>query len=277
MSPWHTPKPWAAPPCPTSPFQRPSGHWPRLTFLLPPSPSKQRHNKLWRQQTDDSCLQQPVDDPVGPGDFQPETLDSTPEAPPPCLDATAPLPEFPGSGALGGAALPCCFRRLSDPLLRAPGDETGGPVHLEDLERDALLEEAAQLAEVSQPARHPPEGPELCEREVTKKPEPESQAEEMEREEALGARRWRQPAAQLDNLLNRENLNNNNSKRSCPDDLEVGVGSGVGGGVPATSIPPGGSPPHAAPGWISERFCRPLWRVDMGGPEAPRNVCTPLP
>uniref|UniRef100_A0A8B9X2T2 Protein phosphatase Slingshot homolog 1 n=1 Tax=Bos mutus grunniens TaxID=30521 RepID=A0A8B9X2T2_BOSMU len=182
--------------------------------------SKQRHNKLWRQQTDDSCLQQPVDDPVGPGDFQPETLDSTPEAPPPCLDATAPLPEFPGSGALGGAALPCCFRRLSDPLLRAPGDETGGPVHLEDLERDALLEEAAQLAEVSQPARHPPEGPELCEREVTKKPEPESQAEEMEREEALGARRWRQPAAQLDNLLNRENLNNNNSKRSCPDDLE---------------------------------------------------------
>lgn len=272
MSPWRTPKPWAAPPCPTSPFQGPSGHWPRLTFLLPPSPSKQRHNKLWRQQTDDSCLQQPVDDPVGPGDFQPETLDSTPEAPPPCLDATAPLPEFPGSGALGGAALPCCFRRLSDPLLRAPGDETGGPVHLEDLERDALLEEAAQLAEVSQPARHPPEGPGLCEREVTKKPELEPQAEEMEREEALGARRWRQPAAQLDNLLNRENLNNNNSKRSCPDDLEVG-----GGGRACYFHSAWGQPPHAAPGWISERFCRPLWRVDMGGPEAPRNVCTPLP
>lgn len=182
--------------------------------------SKQRHNKLWRQQTEDSCFQQPVDDPAGPGDFQPETLDSTQEAPPPCLDATAPLPEFPGSGALGGAALPCCFRRLSDPLLRAPGDETGGPVHLEDLERDALLEEAAQLAEVSQPARPPPEGLGFCEREVTKKPEPEPQAEEMQREEALGARRWGQPAAQLDNLLNRENLNNNNSKRSCPDDLE---------------------------------------------------------
>ncbi|KAJ1073855.1 hypothetical protein K5549_007093 [Capra hircus] len=191
--------------------------------------SKQRHNKLWRQQADDSCLQQPVDDPAGPGDFQPETLDSTPEAQLPCLDAAAPLPQFPGSGALGGPALPCCFRRLSDPLLRAPGDEMGGPVHLEYLERDALLEEGAQLAEVSQPARPPPEGPGLCEREVTKRPEPGSpqaqgssspQAEEMEGEEALGAGRWGRPAAQLDNLLNRENLNNNNSKRSCPDDLE---------------------------------------------------------
>ncbi|KAI4568916.1 hypothetical protein MJG53_014534 [Ovis ammon polii x Ovis aries] len=191
--------------------------------------SKQRHNKLWRQQADDSCLQQPVDDPAGPGDFQPETLDSTPEAQLPCLDAAAPLPQFPGSGALGGPTLPCCFRRLSDPLLRAPGDEMGGPVHLEYLERDALLEEGAQLAEVSQPARPPPEGPGLCEREVTKRPEPGSpqaqgsslpQAEEMEGEEALGAGRWGRPAAQLDNLLNRENLNNNNSKRSCPDDLE---------------------------------------------------------
>ncbi|KAM9750289.1 protein phosphatase Slingshot homolog 1 isoform 1-T1 [Dama dama] len=191
--------------------------------------SKQRHNKLWRQQADDSCFQQPGDDPAGPGDFQPETLDSTREAQPPCLDAAGPPPGFPGSGALGGPALPCCFRRLSDPLLRAPDDETGGPVHLEDLERDALLEEATQLAEASQPARPPPEGPGLCEREVTKKPEPGSpqaqggsspQAEEMEREEALGAGRWGRPAAQLDNLLNRENLNNNNSKRSCPDDFE---------------------------------------------------------
>lgn len=251
MSPWCPPKPWAAP-SPTSFFPGPSGHWPRLTFLCPSSPSKQRHNKLWRQQADDSCFQQPGDDPAGPGDFQPETLDSTREAQPPCLDAAGPPPGFPGSGALGGPALPCCFRRLSDPLLRAPDDETGSPVHLEDLERDALLEEATQLAEASQPARPPPESPRLCEREVTKKPEPGSpqaqggsspQAEEMEREEALGAGRWGRPAAQLDNLLNRENLNNNNSKRSCPDDFEVGVG--VRGWH--TRLPlwfrPGGSPP----------------------------------
>lgn len=216
-----------------------------------------------------------MDDPAGPGDFQPETLDSTQEAPPPCLDATAPLPEFPGSGALGGAALPCCFRRLSDPLLRAPGDETGGPVHLEDLERDALLEEAAQLAEVSQPARPPPEGLGFCEREVTKKPEPEPQAEEMQREEALGARRWGQPAAQLDNLLNRENLNNNNSKRSCPDDLEVGVGGG--GACLPLPFHPGAAPPHVAPEWISKRFCRPLWRVDSGRTRGPKECLYTAP
>ena len=238
---------------PTSFFPGPSGHWPRLTFLCPSSPSKQRHNKLWRQQADDSCFQQPGDDPAGPGDFQPETLDSTRGAQPPCLDAAGPPPGFPGSGALGGPALPCCFRRLSDPLLRAPNDEAGGPVHLEDLERDALLEEATQLAEASQPARPPPEGPGLCEREVTKKPEPggpqaqggsSPQAEEMEREEALGAGRWGRPAAQLGNLLNRENLNNNNSKRSCPDDFEVGVrGTGV-AHTPATLVPPGAALPH---------------------------------
>lgn len=201
-----------------------------------------------------------MDDPAGPGDFQPETLDSTPEAQLPCLDAAAPLPQFPGSGALGGPTLPCCFRRLSDPLLRAPGDEMGGPVHLEYLERDALLEEGAQLAEVSQPARPPPEGPGLCEREVTKRPEPGSpqaqgsslpQAEEMEGEEALGAGRWGRPAAQLDNLLNRENLNNNNSKRSCPDDLEVGVGGGGGACLPLPFCP-GAAPAPCSP-WVDFR------------------------
>ncbi|XP_066870612.1 protein phosphatase Slingshot homolog 1 isoform X3 [Kogia breviceps] len=187
--------------------------------------SKQRHNKLWRQQ--------PVDDPAGPGDFLPETLDGTPEAQPPCLDATA-QPGFPGSGAPGGPALPCCLRRLSDPLLHCPRDETGGWVHLEDLERDALLEEAAQPAEASEPAGHPPEGPGLCEKEVRKQLEFGSpharggstpQVEEMEREEAPGAGKWGQPVTELNNLLNLENLNNNNSKRSCPDDFEKATAS----------------------------------------------------
>ncbi|XP_074212692.1 protein phosphatase Slingshot homolog 1 isoform X1 [Camelus bactrianus] len=190
--------------------------------------SKQRHNKLWRQQPD-SCLQQPVDDPAGPGDFLPDTLDDTPEAQLPCLDDAA-QPGFPGGGAPEGPALPCCFRRLSDPLLPSPGDETGGMVHLEDLERDALLEEVTQPAEECKPARRPQEGPGLCEKEAKKQLEFGSppgargdtspQVDEMEREEALGAGRWGQPATQLDNLLNRENLNNNNSKRSCPDDFE---------------------------------------------------------
>ncbi|XP_019504611.1 PREDICTED: protein phosphatase Slingshot homolog 1 [Hipposideros armiger] len=193
--------------------------------------SKQRHNKLWRQQTE-SGLQQPVDDPAGPGDFLPETLDGAPpEAPLPCLeDATQ--PGFPGSRAPGGPVIPCCFRRLSDPLLHSSSDETGSLVQLEDLEKDALLEEAAQ------PARPPQEGPGLCEKEVKKKREsgslktrsgPLPQVEEMEREEVPGAGRWGKPPTQLDkNLLNRENLNNNNSKRSCPDDFEVSMGPACG-------------------------------------------------
>ncbi|XP_046495224.1 protein phosphatase Slingshot homolog 1 isoform X1 [Equus quagga] len=190
--------------------------------------SKQRHNKLWRQQTE-SCLQQPVDDPAEPGDFLPETLDGTPEAQLPCVDDAAP-PGFPSSRPPGGPTLPCCFRRLSDPLLHSPSDETGNLVQLEDLERDALLEEAAQPAEAHKPARHPQEGPGLSEKEVKKKLEfgsPKArggsllQVEEVDKEEALGAGRWGRPPAQLDkNLLNRENLNNNNSKRSCPDDFE---------------------------------------------------------
>uniref|UniRef100_A0A8C9KAS6 Protein phosphatase Slingshot homolog 1 n=1 Tax=Panthera tigris altaica TaxID=74533 RepID=A0A8C9KAS6_PANTA len=108
--------------------------------------SKPRHNKLWRQQGD-TCLQPPTEDPAGSGDFLPETLDGTPEAQLPCLDDAAQAP--------GGAALPCCFRRLSDPLLHPPGGETRSVVHLEDLERDALLEEAAEATEAHGPAQGP--------------------------------------------------------------------------------------------------------------------------
>ncbi|XP_037012191.2 protein phosphatase Slingshot homolog 1 isoform X4 [Artibeus jamaicensis] len=134
--------------------------------------SKQRHNKLWRQQTE-SCLQQPTDDLVGSADFLSETLDDAPEARLPCLDAAA-QPAFPGSGAPGGRgpSLSCCFRRLSDPLLHSPNDEVGSLVQLEDLEKDALSEEATQPAEeVHKPARPPQGGPGLREKEAQKKPE----------------------------------------------------------------------------------------------------------
>lgn len=134
---------------------------------------------------------------------------------------------------MGGASLSCCFQRLSDPLLHSPNDEMGSLVQLEDLEKDALLEEATQPAEEAhKPARPPQGGPGLCEKEVKKKPEsgslkaqsgPLPQVEEMEREETPGVGRWGRSPPQLDkNLLNRENLNNNNSKRSCPEDFEVG-------------------------------------------------------
>ncbi|XP_040299581.1 protein phosphatase Slingshot homolog 1 isoform X4 [Herpailurus yagouaroundi] len=125
--------------------------------------SKQRHNKLWRQQGD-TCLQPPMEDPTGSGDFLPETLDGTPEAQLPCLDDAA-QPGFPDSRAPGGAALPCCFRRLSDPLLHPPSGETRSVVHLEDLERDALLEEAAEATEAHRLAAHPQEASGPCEKE----------------------------------------------------------------------------------------------------------------
>lgn len=221
-----------------------------MTFLCPSSPSKQRHNKLWRQQTE-SRLQQPVGDLAGSGDFLPETLDDAREARLSCLDDAA-QPGFPGGG---GPSLSCCFRRLSDPLLCSPSDETGGLVQLDDLEKDALLEEAAQPSAAPKPARPPQEGPGPCEKEVKKKPEfgspkahrgPLPAVEEMEREEAPGAGRWGRSPAQLDkSLLNRENLNNNNSKRSCPDDFEVGVGQCVGQQTRhiTSVLPPSRAPP----------------------------------
>ncbi|XP_045390578.1 protein phosphatase Slingshot homolog 1 isoform X2 [Lemur catta] len=185
--------------------------------------SKQRHNKLWGQQTE-SSLQPPADGPAGPCDFSPETLDSTPETRPPCLEDAA-QPGFPGLRAPGGPALPCCFRRLSDPLPPSPDGEICSSVQLEDLERDTLSEEAAQPAEAHKTARHPQEGPGLCEKDARKKLEFVSpagrrgsspQAEDMDRDDGPGPGRWGRPPTQL----NRENLNNNNSKRSCPDDFE---------------------------------------------------------
>ncbi|XP_075390559.1 protein phosphatase Slingshot homolog 1 isoform X2 [Tenrec ecaudatus] len=160
--------------------------------------SKQRHNKLWRQQTG-SSLQQAAGDPMGPGDSLPEALDSS-------LDARLPGPD---------TVAACCFRRLSDPLLQPPGSKTGSSVHLDELERDILLEETAQLLE----------GSGLYPKDTKKKPEcgdPLPPEEEMEKgEEGLAAGRWGQPCRRPNTSpLDRENLNNNNSKRGCPEDFE---------------------------------------------------------
>ncbi|XP_021112985.1 protein phosphatase Slingshot homolog 1 isoform X2 [Heterocephalus glaber] len=190
--------------------------------------SKQRHNKLWRQQTE-SSLQPPVDDHSEPSDFLPETQDSTPDTRPPCSD-DASHPGLLGSPAPGGPALPCCFQRLSDPLFPSSDNDLGGLVHLEDLEKDALSEDAAQAEEVLKLARRAQEGAGLCEKDVKKRLEfgrprahsgSSPQVEEMEREEGPRSGRWMQPVPQPDRSpLSRENLNNNNSKRSCPDDFE---------------------------------------------------------
>ncbi|XP_051017653.1 LOW QUALITY PROTEIN: protein phosphatase Slingshot homolog 1 [Acomys russatus] len=187
--------------------------------------SKQRHNKLWRQQ--------PVDDAAAePSEFLPETLDGALDTRPPCLD-DATQPELPGSQAPGGPALPCCFRRLSDPLLLPYHDDMGGLVHLEDLERDALTEDTAQLVDLCKLAQHPQEGARPCEKDVKRKLEfgsPKARggssprSEEMEKDGGPRTGRWRRASTHLDRrLLDQENLNNNNSKRSCPDDSERGA------------------------------------------------------
>lgn len=190
--------------------------------------SKQRHNKLWRQQPADD-----TDTVAEPSEFLPETLDGALDAQLPCLVDTT-HPGLPRSLAPRGPSLPCCFRRLSDPLLLPHHENVGGLVHLEDLERDALLEEEAEPVEVPKLAQHPQEGTRLCEKDVKRKlefgsPKARSgslpQAEELEKNGSPRAGRWRRSSIQLDrSSLDQENLNNNNSKRSCPDDFEVGWG-----------------------------------------------------
>lgn len=165
----------------------------------------------------------------------PETLDGALDTRLPCLDDTT-HPGLPRSLAPGGPSLPCCFRRLSDPLFLPHREDVGDLVHLEDLERDALLAEEAeaQPAEVHKLVQHPPEGPRPCEKDVKRKLEFGStkgrsgslpQVDELEKDGGPRAGRWRRGSTQLDrSLIDQENLNNNNSKRSCPDDFEVGWG-----------------------------------------------------
>ncbi|KAM5239002.1 protein phosphatase Slingshot homolog 1 isoform 2-T2 [Ctenodactylus gundi] len=189
--------------------------------------SKQRHNKLWRQQAE-SSLQQPVDEPTEPSNFLPGILDGIPDAQLPSLDDVT-QPGLPGSQSPEEPTLPCCFRRLSDPLLPPPADDTGSLVHLEDLEKDALLEFAAQPTEAHKLARHPQAGIGLGERDAKKRlefgiPEVRSsslpQVEEMEKERGPRSGQWGWPLTPPNgSLLNRENLNNNNSKRSRPEDF----------------------------------------------------------
>lgn len=224
-----------------------TSHLPALSPL-----SKQRHNKLWRQQ--------PAGDTAAePNELLPETLDDALDTQLPCLDDTTPQPGLPGSQApAGGPSLPCCFRRLSDPLL-PHHDDAGGLVHLEDLERDALLEDAAQPGEAHKLVQHPQEGARLCEKDIKRKLEfgsPKAcggslpQVEEMEKGVGQRAGRWRRASTQLDrSLLDQENLNNNNSKRSCPDDFEVSGGP-LREAELATS-----TPPHRASSWPALQGC----------------------
>ncbi|KAM6051655.1 protein phosphatase Slingshot homolog 1 isoform 2-T2 [Theristicus caerulescens] len=211
--------------------------------------SKQRHNKLWKQQAE-SNLPQNTDGTTGSGDFLLESLDIDLENRLADLDTpsqSAYLDNRAGTDVSVGFNY--CFRRLSDTLLenKIPSDREGF-FHVEELERDVLVERAASL--VGQPPSAPSEGRPLetakaletaeplaelssfSEKEVKKKLDfsprkgrivlgPGDLGEDGVREENP-MEKWKRRLSmhKEESRLNRENLNNNNSKRSCPEDFE---------------------------------------------------------
>nr|XP_023957293.1 protein phosphatase Slingshot homolog 1 isoform X1 [Chrysemys picta bellii] len=208
--------------------------------------SKQRHNKLWKQQAE-SNLSQNADDSTGPSDFLLDSLDIDLENRLSDLDAPSQSTYLDNRANMEAGGFHYCFRRLSDSLLenKLPGDREIF-FQVEDLERDVLSEQANLL--VDQPPPIPPEAAadtmkakekveplaelrSFCEKEVKKlessMPKGRSVHSQVDpgkesiREENP-VERWKRRLSvhKEENLLNRENLNNNNSKRSCPEEFE---------------------------------------------------------
>ncbi|XP_061458420.1 protein phosphatase Slingshot homolog 1 isoform X2 [Rhineura floridana] len=195
--------------------------------------SKQRHNKLWKQQPEDS-LPQNSDSSGGPSDYLLDSLDV--DLDPPCQSSCAD-PRV-SQEAVG---FHYCFRRLSDSL---PGNRESF-FQVADRERDLLLEEAdsaitglpflefvdkseveklkgKEKAEVSglgeKTAKRNPEVSLLKDGAVPRLAVPEERSPGGEEKPT---ERWkRRSSVQEEGRLNAENLNNNNSKRSCPEDFE---------------------------------------------------------
>ncbi|KAF2986582.1 hypothetical protein EK904_009206, partial [Melospiza melodia maxima] len=200
--------------------------------------SKQRHNKLWKQQAE-SNLPQNTDGTTGSGDFLLESLDIDLENRLADLDMpsqSAYLDNRAGSEGFG-----YCFRRLSDTLLenKIPGDREGF-FHMEQLERDALVGQPpsapsqGRLLEMEKaPERAEPlaELGGFCEKEAKKKQDfsprkgrmvlGEPGEDGVREENPMEKWKRRLSMHKEESRLNRENLNNNNSKRSCPEDFEV--------------------------------------------------------
>ncbi|NXI34835.1 SSH1 phosphatase, partial [Galbula dea] len=201
--------------------------------------SKQRHNKLWKQQAE-SNLPQNTDGTTSSGDFLLESIDIDLENRLADLD-TPPQATYLDNRA-GTQAFGYCFRRLSDTLLenKIPrdresffqveleqeaslvGQPPAVPSELRLLEAAKGLETAEPLAELSS----------FTEKEVKKKLDFSSRkgrlvlgsgepGEDSVREENP-VEKWKRRLSmhKEESRLNRENLNNNNSKRSCPEDFE---------------------------------------------------------
>uniref|UniRef100_A0A8C5WNG1 Protein phosphatase Slingshot homolog 1 n=1 Tax=Laticauda laticaudata TaxID=8630 RepID=A0A8C5WNG1_LATLA len=211
--------------------------------------SKQRHNKLWKQQVGGG-FSPSLESSGGPTDFllgSLEDVDLGPPSPPLCTDHRTPL-ELVG--------LHYCLRRLSDSL---PGPQELC-LQVEDLEADSILEEEELLGQL-QAAELDVQG----EAKLSSTADPESHqkasAGQLGKEVAPRLRlseeekpleRWKRRLMDGEGRPTCENLNNNNSKRSCPDDFEHEVLFGILNRVkpPYKSCtdcmyPLGGSPPEA--------------------------------
>ncbi|XP_010580385.1 PREDICTED: protein phosphatase Slingshot homolog 1 isoform X2 [Haliaeetus leucocephalus] len=223
-------------------------HWNEAYHFINKA-NKQRHNKLWKQQAE-SNLPQNTDGTTGSGDFLLESLDIDLENRLADLDTPSQSAYLDNRGSTEvSVGFNYCFRRLSDTLLenKIPSGREGF-FHVEELERDALAERTASL--VGQPPSAPSEGRLLetakaletaeplaelssfCEKEVKKKLDfsprkgrivlgPGDRGEDSVRDENP-MEKWKRRLSmhKEESRLNRENLNNNNSKRSCPEDFE---------------------------------------------------------
>ncbi|XP_071428276.1 protein phosphatase Slingshot homolog 1 isoform X2 [Pithys albifrons albifrons] len=200
--------------------------------------SKQRHNKLWKQQAE-SNLPQHSDGTTGSGHFLLESLDIDLENRLADLD----MPSQAGyldnrSGPDAPVGFDYCFRRLSDTLLenKAPGARQGC-VHGEQLERDTLGAQPlptlpqGRLLQATRAPGSPAELGSCCDRDTKRKMDCSPRrwrlglgepGEDGVREENP-VEKWKRRLSmhKEESRLNRENLNNNNSKRSCPEDFEV--------------------------------------------------------
>ncbi|NXF97455.1 SSH1 phosphatase, partial [Eubucco bourcierii] len=201
--------------------------------------SKQRHNKLWKQQAE-SNLPQNTDGSTGSSGFLLESLDVDLENRLAELEAP-PQPAYldNSGGTEGSGGFDYCFQHLSDTLLdNKVSRDREGFFPAEELERDALVGRPSstpsegRLLEMPKALEPPKELSSFTEKEGKRKlefsprkgrtvPGPGDAGEDGVREESLlekGKRRL--SMHKEESRLSRENLNNNNSKRSCPEDFE---------------------------------------------------------
>ncbi|XP_075754896.1 protein phosphatase Slingshot homolog 1 isoform X3 [Pelodiscus sinensis] len=208
--------------------------------------SKQRHNKLWKQQAE-SNLPQNADDSMGPSDFLLDSLDIDLENRLSDLDASSQSTYLDNRDNTEAGGFHYCFQRLLENKL--PSDREIF-FQEEDLEQDVLLEQAnllvgpapsgpseatAETVKAKEKVEPLAELSSCCEKGVKtlepsmpkgrNMPSHADQGKESIREENT-MERWKRRLSvhKEENVLNRENLNNNNSKRSCPEEFEVHMG-----------------------------------------------------